>query len=96
MVRYLKLVAKCPEYHRDVELNFWFTQAADAAARKKPILALIMYRWVLELQPDRHKAQLVENYIRKINDDYPGVVVRDKLSRKELSAPVTASDGAPP
>lgn len=84
LVRYLKLAAKCPQYHRDTECNFWYTQAAIATEQRRPIAALIMYQWVLELSSNRRQAEIVNNYVRKIKEEYPGTVVRDKLTRKEL------------
>lgn len=87
LVRYLKLVAKCPQHHKDIERNFWYTQAAVAVEQKKPVAALMMYQWVLELNPDRRLAEIVNAYIRKINEKYPKAVVRDKLTRRELVGP---------
>lgn len=84
LVRYLKLVARCPEYHRGIEGNFWYVQAAVAVEQKNPVAALMMYQWVLELEPGTRQVELIEGFIRKITDQYPNAVVRDKLTRKDL------------
>jgi hypothetical protein len=84
LVRYLKYVEKCPEYHKDTEGNFWYMQAAVASMQKRPTEALMMYQWVLELGPGRRQVDIVDSYIFKIRIDYPDAVVRDKLMRKDL------------
>ncbi len=87
LVRYLRLAADCPQYHRDTECNFWYMQAAVATQQKRPVAALMMYQWVLELSSNRRQAEIVNGYIRKIKESHPGAVVRDKLTRKELVGP---------
>jgi len=87
LVRYLKLVATCPEHHPDTEYNFWYVQAAVAFQQKKPVVALLMYQWVLELASNRRQTEIVNGYIRKIREKHPTAVVRDKLTRKELVGP---------
>lgn len=84
LVRYLKLVAKCPQYHKGIELSFWYMQAAVAVEQKKPVLALMMYTWVLELGPERRQAEIVTGFILRIRNQNPDIVVRDKLTRKDL------------
>ncbi len=84
LVRYLKLVVKCPQYHKDIEGNFWNVQAAVAFEQKNPVAALTMYQWVLELGPNRRQAEIVNGYILKIKDKYPNAVVLYKLMRKDL------------
>ena len=83
LVRYLKLVTQCPQYHKDIEGNFWYVQAA-IVDQKNPAAALMMYQWVLELQPVGHQADIVDSFMRKIREKHPDAVVRDKLRRKDL------------
>lgn len=83
LVRYLKLLVRCPQYHKDIEGNFWHMQAS-VATDLNPVAALMMYQWVLELDPGRRQTEIVDSYIRKIKEKYPDVVVRDTLTRKEL------------
>lgn len=87
LVRYLKLVSRCPEYHRDIEGNFWYVQAAVALEQKNPSAALLMYQWALELEPGKRQQELIQGFVRKIRDQYPNAIVREKLTRKDLIGP---------
>ena len=92
LVRYLKLATMCANYHESIEREFWYMQAG-VANDKAPHIALMLYRWVIELQrqmeqkaeskPDLYMDGLVEPHVRRIKRNNPGIVA-DTLQRLEL------------
>ncbi len=92
LIRYLTLATMCANYHESIEREFWYMQAG-VASQKAPDIALMLYRWVIELQrqmeqkaksqPDLYMDGLVETHVRRIKRNNPGIVA-DTLQRKDF------------